>query len=742
MCFLRIVHHVFPTAAIDDVKLLGLRGGTPDDGGGKPHTSRQFKMGQFRAAFQKTQKELARTMLSTPLPANGLAFRWTSDKQEGGRTLTAKHVSEKFVKVEVDCILKVRVRDPGAINWGVDPDITKAVGVRLETLQKGSAREKPAREPSALEPPAPVGLSLSRGISATSATSSQKLYEPDANMYVVAEVYGAQRDYDDSLGEAEQLEVPPGSGGVSAGAVAAAQPPGHRATQLDSDDSLGDAEQLEVPPGSGGVSAGAVAAAQPPGHRAAQLDSDDSLGDAEQLEVPPCPGGVSASAGAVAAAQPPGRRAPIGRLQKMLQLERILAFLCAKEGKPVLECVAGAMFIGTRFDSSLLKLMRNTLKDNETRFPCLNSLHSMGRLLIVHMPEHRLAGHLAHVDSLKLSRDVLGLLKAVEAQGAQIKAVEAQLGTDMQKLREGMDSLRAAVLSRLAEDASPHQTVHPSPSQLAADSCGSVSAPAARLPEGPTVTVAGLSSDQMHSQRTHPLTRTGSASIRSPASMSAPARGRGESGTHLAPDIAAPHPAPPPPEVVVVDAQPEGCSSHEGGGISCASATSATESAVAIARIEQPDSGRALGVSPAVQAAPMFVSQRSRGARGRGGSDAVLRARPPPVVVDITAASPEESMRQFAHRRPSPRQVIQATADPMHGSAVGPVPPVSVALGAPAPALFQAPAEPRASVDTEEVVGSLGRVPTRPRLPRRGAVAGPPPVHPKIRSYEFCMNAV
>lgn len=221
-------------------------------------------------------------------------------------------------------------------------------------------------------------------------------------------------------------------------------------------------------------------------------------------------------------------------------------------------------------------------------------------------------------------------------------------------------------------------------------------------------------------------TRTGSASIRSPASTSAPPRGRGESGAHLAPDIAAPHPTPP-PEVVVVDAQPEGCSSHEGGGISSSSASSATESAVAIARIEQPDSGRALDARPAVQAAPVFVSQRSRGARGRGGSDAVLRARPPPVVVDVTAASPEDSMRQFAHRRPSPCQVAQATADPMHGSAVGPVPPVSVALGAPAPALFRAPADQRASLDTEEVVGSLGRVPTRFRLPRRGAVAGPAP---------------
>ena len=222
-------------------------------------------------------------------------------------------------------------------------------------------------------------------------------------------------------------------------------------------------------------------------------------------------------------------------------------------------------------------------------------------------------------------------------------------------------------------------------------------------------------------------TRTGSTSIRSPASTSAPARGRGESGTRLAipSDIAAPHPVSP-PELVAVDAQPERCLSHEGGGASSASAAAATEIAVVVAGIEQPDSGRAKDVSPAMQAVPVCASQRSRGDRGRGGSDAVLRARPPPVVVDIASTSPEEPTRQFAHRRPSPRQVAQAIADadPMHGSAVGPVPPVgdAPASGIPAPALF--PAEQRASADTEELTGSLGRVPTRPRLPRRAAVGG------------------
>jgi hypothetical protein len=43
-------------------------------------------------------------------------------------------------------------------------------------------------------------------------------------------------------------------------------------------------------------------------------------------------------------------------VQKLLQMERSLHYLCAKEGKAVLDCVARAMFIGPTFKHGLARV--------------------------------------------------------------------------------------------------------------------------------------------------------------------------------------------------------------------------------------------------------------------------------------------------------------------------------------------------------------------------------------------------
>lgn len=414
--FLRIVHAALPTAAIDDIALLRLRGGEPDAGGGKPHTSRRFKLAGFRAAFERTKEVLRTSMLAGPLPANSQAIRWHTETH-GGRTLKAKFVSENFDMLEVDCIVKVSVRDPAGIVWGVDPSVTEAVGVRLQLLDSRASAlpvpvpraavppAAPPRLPSgdeAVAAPAPATLPISRGAARRRNRASRLAAAtgPHASGAVFRKT---------SVAEARpRAALKPPS--VPLDMTSSAAPNGGPSSSSSS------SEASAVSGASSRVlyeySANMYVVAEV---YAALHDADDgdtgSLSDVAELPLAPD-----------AAAPPSSRQAPVGRLQKLLQLERILTFICAKEGKPVLDCVAGAMFIGTRFDTKLLKLMRSTLDAYSQRFPCLQLLRSRGRLLIVHMPEHRLAGHLAQVGFLRLEQEVRSLRGDIAAQGSQLNA--------------------------------------------------------------------------------------------------------------------------------------------------------------------------------------------------------------------------------------------------------------------------------------------------------------------------------
>lgn len=407
--FLRIVHAALPTAAIDYIALLRLRGGEPDAGGGKPHTSRKFKQAGFRAAFQKTKVVLRESMLASPLPDNSQAIRWHTETH-GGRTLKAKKfVSENFGMLEVDCIVKVNVPDPAGIVWDVDPSVAEAVGVRLQPLDSW-ASALPAPVPRAAVPPAapprlssgdeavaaPAPATIPSGRSAArrrrKASNRAAATEADAS----GGVFRKAAVTDARHGAAQNPSLAPNGGPSSSSSSSEASAVSGASSRVLYERSADMYVVAEV--------------------YAALHDADDSgTLEASLLDV--------ATLAPDAAAPPSSRQAPVGRLQKLLQFERILTFLCAIEHKPVLHCVAGAMiFIGTSFDAKVLKLMRGTLDENSRRFPCLQLLRSRGRLLIVHLPEHRLAGHLAQVGFLRLEQEVRSLRGDIAAQGLRLDA--------------------------------------------------------------------------------------------------------------------------------------------------------------------------------------------------------------------------------------------------------------------------------------------------------------------------------
>jgi hypothetical protein len=73
--------------------------------------------------------------------------------------------------------------------------------------------------------------------------------------------------------------------------------------------------------------------------------------------------------------------------QKLLQAERTLQFLVAKEGRPVLECILGVVFLGPHMTVKMGAAVFLTLQHYKVKLPCLWALQGEGRVL----------GHLARI---------------------------------------------------------------------------------------------------------------------------------------------------------------------------------------------------------------------------------------------------------------------------------------------------------------------------------------------------------
>lgn len=119
-------------------------------------------------------------------------------------------------------------------------------------------------------------------------------------------------------------------------------------------------------------------------------------------------------------------------VQKLLQLERAVQFLRCKEGKEsVLDCVAGALLIGPRFDKRARANLFKALKGAPDRFPCLTQLQAAGRLLAFHIPPVSVSAATSQRQQARLEEKVDELeerLRRLEASAAVVKPATGVAG--------------------------------------------------------------------------------------------------------------------------------------------------------------------------------------------------------------------------------------------------------------------------------------------------------------------------
>lgn len=83
---------------------------------------------------------------------------------------------------------------------------------------------------------------------------------------------------------------------------------------------------------------------------------------------------------------PLGGEDPLQRtVQKLLQAERTVQFLCAKEGKSVGDCVLGVVFLGPHMDASIASQLYRSLDYYQVLLPGMWSLNKMKRVLGNHL---------------------------------------------------------------------------------------------------------------------------------------------------------------------------------------------------------------------------------------------------------------------------------------------------------------------------------------------------------------------
>jgi hypothetical protein len=83
---------------------------------------------------------------------------------------------------------------------------------------------------------------------------------------------------------------------------------------------------------------------------------------------------------------PLGGEDPLQRtVQKLLQAERTVQFLCAKEGKSVGDCVLGVVFLGPHMDATIASQLYRSLDYYQALLPCMWSLHKLKRVLGNHL---------------------------------------------------------------------------------------------------------------------------------------------------------------------------------------------------------------------------------------------------------------------------------------------------------------------------------------------------------------------
>jgi hypothetical protein len=141
-------------------------------------------------------------------------------------------------------------------------------------------------------------------------------------------------------------------------------------------------------------------------------------------------------------------------VQKLVQIERILQFLCAREGGvPVECCVLGVVFMGPHMSAQVGEAMSKALEVYSSRLPCLWRLQQLQRFIAL-----RLAGYFPAVVALH-QEEAMEVLKAGQVD---LSKRMVDLSARMDTLTAGLEGLKqtlALVLERLPPPPGPLQQV-------------------------------------------------------------------------------------------------------------------------------------------------------------------------------------------------------------------------------------------------------------------------------------------
>jgi hypothetical protein len=129
--------------------------------------------------------------------------------------------------------------------------------------------------------------------------------------------------------------------------------------------------------------------------------------------------------------------------QKLLQAERVLRFLCAKEGKGTRECVLGMVFLGPSMGSEQSVSLFCTLQHYKDILPCLWELHNLARLLCCRVRVYEPAVEIMRLaDAVAQDRAKMQEQLQLLREQQQLLREQLQLQHEQQLLREQQQQQR------------------------------------------------------------------------------------------------------------------------------------------------------------------------------------------------------------------------------------------------------------------------------------------------------------
>jgi len=138
--------------------------------------------------------------------------------------------------------------------------------------------------------------------------------------------------------------------------------------------------------------------------------------------------------------------------QKLIQAERTLQFIQAKEGKPLIACVHGVIFMALKLDASGRARLYDTLSHYKHRFPALWELQQAKRLLGYQLHFFEPAVHALHVDTKLAATEhkLADLSTQVAEVAASAAATRAEVAASTAAMRAEVAASTAAMGAEVA----------------------------------------------------------------------------------------------------------------------------------------------------------------------------------------------------------------------------------------------------------------------------------------------------